>query len=75
LQSIKYDLINPSKVEKSASQYSDLYHSGKIMLSKMNNISAYMEKANPTQPHINENYNRALAKDANIFRKRGDKFD
>lgn len=60
MQSIKYDLINPSKVEKTASQYSELYNSSKIKLNKTNTVSAYVEKANPTQPHISEAYTKAI---------------
>lgn len=75
MQSIKYDLINPSKVEKTASQYAELYNSEKIKLNKSNLVSAYVEKSNPTQPHINEAYNKALQRDANIFRKRGENLD
>lgn len=72
MQSIKYDLINPSKVEKTASQYAELYNSNKIKLNKSNLVSGYKEKANPTQPHVNEAYNKALQRDSNIFRKRGE---
>lgn len=70
MQSIKYDLINPSKAELTASQYSNLY-SGNIKLNKSNMISTFMEKSNPTQPHVSELYSKALQRDSNIFRKRG----
>ena len=50
MQSVKYDILNPSKAEKSASTYSDLYR-GTILLNKNTPISGYVDKANINQVH------------------------
>jgi hypothetical protein len=44
MQSVKYDILNPAKTDKYASQYSDLL-SGKIVLNKSNPVSGYVDKA------------------------------
>jgi len=50
MQSVKYDILNPAKTEKYASQYSDML-SGKIVLNKNNPVSGYIEKAQINQVH------------------------
>lgn len=69
MQSVKYDILNPAKTEKYASQYSDLLK-GKIILNKNNPVSGYVEKAQINQVHQSESYKTAFEKEPSIFRKR-----
>lgn len=69
MQSVKYDILNPAKTEKYATQYSEML-SGKIVLNKNNPISGYVGKAQITQVHQSESYKTAFEKDSSIFRKR-----